>query len=227
MGRSYMPNSSSVTACYTFSGLDGSSPTGSLTKVGGFVYGTTAAGGAYSAGTVFKIDPTNCSQLIWVYSFGSQPGDGGSPNGGLVKVGNKLYGTTGYGGANGHGTIFTVNLPGTAPVEHPIYSFQTGGSNGTTPTAPVIADGNLLYGTTAGGGGTGCGGSGCGTVFQYTLPPGPTSYSTIHSFQGTDGMSPVAGLVLDPYDGGLYGTTKQGGATNTGTVFDLVCPACQ
>ncbi len=90
----YMPNSSNVTDCYTFSGSDGSDPVGSLTKVGGFVYGTTYAGGTYGAGTVFKIDPTNCSQLVWVYSFGSQPGDGAGPNGGLIKVGNKLYGTT-------------------------------------------------------------------------------------------------------------------------------------
>lgn len=42
----------------------------------------------------------------------------------------------------------------------------------------------------------------------------------MHSFRLTDGNSPVAGLVMGA-DGNFYGTTKQGGTKNYGTVFKI------
>ena len=42
----------------------------------------------------------------------------------------------------------------------------------------------------------------------------------LHSFQGTDGAEPVAGLVLGS-DGNFYGTTSLGGTSNLGTVFRI------
>jgi uncharacterized repeat protein (TIGR03803 family) len=45
--------------------------------------------------------------------------------------------------------------------------------------------------------------------------------TTLHSFgQGSDGRSPVAGLIFDA-SGNLYGTTLGGGANEKGTVFKL------
>jgi uncharacterized repeat protein (TIGR03803 family) len=83
-----------------------------------------------------------------------------------------------------------------------------------------------LYGTTYYGGasGTGCGGSGCGTVFQ--LAPGTNGKWTekvLHSFKanGKDGYNPDASLIFDAA-GNLYGTTNAGGASDYGTVFELV-----
>ena len=43
----------------------------------------------------------------------------------------------------------------------------------------------------------------------------------LHSFgNGTDGVNPQAGLIIDAADN-LYGTTYQGGIHNLGTVFEL------
>jgi uncharacterized repeat protein (TIGR03803 family) len=42
----------------------------------------------------------------------------------------------------------------------------------------------------------------------------------LHSFDGTDGKLPIAGLVQDT-NGNLYGTTLEGGANDDGTVFGL------
>jgi uncharacterized repeat protein (TIGR03803 family) len=101
----------------------------------------------------------------------------------------------------------------------PLYSFT--GSDGANPEASLIADpaGNL-YGTTRFGGATtteGCRPLGCGTVFQLT-PSG--SLNVLHSFTGSDGAYPYAGLLADAA-GNLYGTTWDGGDNGRGTVFQL------
>jgi uncharacterized repeat protein (TIGR03803 family) len=62
--------------------------------------------------------------------------------------------------------------------------------------------------------------AGCGTIFKIT-PTG--QFSLIHSFKGTDGAKPIAGLTLGT-DGNFYGVTSAGGpgfATDggLGTVF--------
>src|SRR5262249_50285683 len=44
--------------------------------------------------------------------------------------------------------------------------------------------------------------------------------STLASFNGTNGSSPEAGLIMDS-SGNLYGTTNSGGASKDGTVFEL------
>jgi uncharacterized repeat protein (TIGR03803 family) len=73
----------------------------------------------------------------------------------------------------------------------------------------LAPDGNF-YGT-AQDGGT----SGYGTVFKMTHSGALT---TLASFNGTDGVLPVAGLTLG-LDGNLYGVAKSGGALQEGTVF--------
>ncbi|HTZ82023.1 MAG TPA: choice-of-anchor tandem repeat GloVer-containing protein [Candidatus Acidoferrales bacterium] len=44
--------------------------------------------------------------------------------------------------------------------------------------------------------------------------------TVLHSFTGTDGVSPLLNLVFDSA-GNLYGTAGEGGASNNGTVFEL------
>ena len=66
-------------------------------------------------------------------------------------------------------------------------------------------DGNF-YGTTAAGGA-----NGNGTVFKIT-PSG--TLTTLHSFDGTDGSNPIAGLV-QATDGNFYGTTATGGGSSS------------
>ncbi len=49
-----------------------------------------------------------------------------------------------------------------------------------------------------------------------SLPPALTR--SLHSFAGTDGLTPLGALVEDG-QGTFYGTTNAGGANNLGTVF--------
>lgn len=46
------------------------------------------------------------------------------------------------------------------------------------------------------------------------------TFSTLHSFNGTDGSAPTAGLV-QATNGDIYGTTSGGGANNAGTIFKI------
>lgn len=216
------PNNTATT-CFIFNGITGDNAVGNLVKAGSFYYGVTSTDGSYGKGVVFKIKQ-NC-QLMWTWSFGG-PGDGIQPLGGLVAVGSVFYGTTSGGGANGLGTIFQIDASGN---EHVVYSFSQNGTNGTNPSGSIYFNGTSLDGTTTHGGGP-CtqNANGCGTVYQYNLPPSPTSYSTLHVFLGgtADGQYPT-GISYDPTDAGLYGTTPQGGSGLNGTIWSLVCPSCQ
>ena len=96
--------------------------------------------------------------------------------------------------------------------------------NGSSPEATLLqASDGTFYGTTIyGGSSTSCQ-HGCGTVFKLT-PSGPV---TIHSFSGSDGSSPYAGLTQGA-NGNFYGATISGGNTiaqlcpsGCGTVFEI------
>ncbi len=187
----------------------------------GNFYGTTTGGGAYctdtgGCGTVFKITPQGA--LTTLYSFCAQENcaDGTGPVGGLVRAtdGN-LYGTTEGGGAQNYGTVFRITPEGTLTTLH---SFDS--TDGAFPYAGLVqaTDGNF-YGTTYAGGAYQPFGQ--GTVFKIT-PEG--TLTTLHSFDTSDGNSPIAGLV-QAMDGNFYGTTVSGGTYSGGTVFRLVAYA--
>jgi len=211
----------SETVLHSFSGYnssnpsasDGANPTASLILgADGNFYGTTVLGGAHGPniglGTIFKITPNGTESVF--YSFDSYPGDGAGPAASLIlgSDGN-FYGTTEYGG-NGDGTVFKITPAGSETV---LYSFL-GGSDGYYPLASLLqgSDGNF-YGTTEYGGTYSS-----GTIFKVT-PSG--SETVLYSFgsQTGDGGNISAGLILGS-DGGLYGTSVQGGsAGNHGTVY--------
>ncbi len=89
------------------------------------------------------------------------------------------------------------------------------GTDGASPRNVALAqglDGNL-YGTTSLGGA-----NNHGTVFRVTTWG---ELTTMHSFLGTDGSDPWAGLVLAA-NGSFYGTANRGGSsTYTGTLFKM------
>jgi uncharacterized repeat protein (TIGR03803 family) len=155
---------------------------------------------------------------------------GAKSEAGLISDSQRnLYGTTDIGGdlncnsGAGCGTIFELSKTGTETV---LYTFK-GGHDGERPLAALLRDaaGNL-YGTTWEGGGDGCGGPGCGTVFK--LEPVSGVETILHRFTGgTDGQSPVSGLISDA-QGNLYGATELSGDGNgvcgslgCGTVFKI------
>src|SRR5208282_1858392 len=192
-------------------GKDGDQPAGLVQDSEGSFYGTTASGGAYNNGTVFKLSAKGVLKLL--YTFKVSP-DGASPQAGLVldpRNGN-LYGTTELGGKYGVGTVFEVNASG---IETVLYNFGAG-TDGAYPVAGLIMDSNgNLYGTTEKGGVYNN-----GTAFK--LDNTGATEIWLYSFAGypTDGEYPTAPLVLDN-TGNLYGTTQEGGAQNNGTVFRL------
>jgi uncharacterized repeat protein (TIGR03803 family) len=129
-----------------------------------------------------------------------------------------FYGTTVAGGAHNDGTVFEITAAGKLRT---LYSFcsQTNCTDGDQPFAGLVQGGNgNFYGTTElGGDVTDCVPYGCGTVFKIT-PSG--TLITLHSFVGTDGGYPQAGVVKAT-DGNVYGTTTLGGANGYGTIFEL------
>jgi uncharacterized repeat protein (TIGR03803 family) len=194
-----------LTPVASFPGSEGANPFSPLLQAGdGNFYGTTANGGNYGDGTVFRITPGGVSATL--YSF-TGAADGSGSVAGLIQADDGwLYGTTEYGGAYGYGTVFQISTSGSLTT---LYSF-TGAEDGGNPTASLIQgrDGGL-YGTAAGG-------DFYGTVFRIT--PGG-QFTLLYSFTGVDdGAFPEAALV-QARDGGLYGTANQGGINGVGTVF--------
>jgi uncharacterized repeat protein (TIGR03803 family) len=208
----------------------------------GVLYGTTSQGGAGSNGTIFRIS-TNGADFFSLYSF-TGGADGGYPIGGLVQGPDaQLYGTTSAGGnanvnlGQGYGSIFKITTDGAFTL---LLDFD--GTNGGSPEASlmVAGDGNL-YGTANTGGIGSLFGSNnlftpiYGTIFQLTTNG---TLTTLLSLDGNYGGDAPHSTLWQGRDGGLYGTTSQGGTNDLslngqyfgdGTVFRLgvVPPAIQ
>jgi uncharacterized repeat protein (TIGR03803 family) len=204
------------TVLHTFTGPlnsagDGGFPSGGLVvDSSGNLYGTTAAGGFWGEGTVFKIDPLGNETLL--YSFGSLRRDGTGPAGLSFGPGGILYGTTSGGGDSSAGTIFKLDTQGNETI---LYSFAGLRSDGSNPSGPVArdAEGNL-YGVTLSGGA-----SLRGVV--YKLDSSGTE-TILHNFVlGADGADPDGRLYVNS-QGVVFGTTFQGGRNlGNGTVFKI------
>lgn len=203
-----------------FSGTntDGANPN-ALVLSGSTLYGTTASGGSFDTGLVFRMntDGTGFAVLRNFEAFVS--GDAAHPNGGLLLVGGTLYGTTVNGGAGTFGTVFRINTNGTGYSVLKNFAFSDGASPGTS----LAMAGSMLFGTTSGGGWGG------GTVFGLRsngmehavlkyFPPAIRNLGT-DTYTNSDGARPQAGVLLS--EGALYGTTYWGGGSGYGTVFKL------
>jgi uncharacterized repeat protein (TIGR03803 family) len=166
---------------------------------------------------------------IVLHSFDDMTGDAAIPGGGLASDSSgNLYGTGSEGGTTMHnlGAVFELNpATGGSWTEKVLRNFS--GGNGYSPeAAPTLDAAGNLYGTTIWGGGLGvnyCGQDGCGAVFELSPKAGGGWTETlIHRFDpnGSDGLTPYAGLVFDAA-GNLYGATIEGGIYNQGVVFEL------
>ena len=207
------------TVLYAFKGgTDGASLIGGVVRDNaGNLYGTTGNGGAFSKGTVFKLDATGDETVLYSFTGGA---DGAIPLAGLMRdAAGNLYGTTEHGGdltcnTNiGCGTVFKLDTTGKETV---LYSFK-GKADGSAPVAGVIRDaaGNL-YGTTQLGGIFSS-----GTVFKLdTTGKETVLYTFTGGRGGTDGYFPDGALIRDAA-GNLYGTTQLGGNFSFGTVFKV------
>jgi uncharacterized repeat protein (TIGR03803 family) len=139
---------------HTFTGrTDGEYPNNGLVEGdNGTLYGTTLFGGSFQTGTVFSLKESGGTWTHTVlHDFGSG-NDGQEPYGGLLRVGDTLYGTAEYGGLYGGGIVYSLSGSGGTWIETILYNFGSG-TDGALPCAAMIADaqGNL-YGTTFAGG---------------------------------------------------------------------------
>lgn len=211
---------------YSFKGgTDGEYPNSTLIAVNGKFYGTTEAGGSWvpygygnGYGTVFEFDPSTNQERV-LYAFTGITGrDGSDPTTQLTFAGNKLYGTTVYGGYAGSscpvyygcGIVFSLGLSsGKYKIIHRFHGTDGRGPGGVT------AFKSSLLGTTFNGG---C----CGLV--YSIDTKTDKETILYSFSGYskgDGVGPgynQSPIVLNGY---LYGTTLGGGTGNDGTVWRL------
>jgi uncharacterized repeat protein (TIGR03803 family) len=193
---------------------DGSEPFGGLVQgTDRSFYGTTYQGGSdncpQGCGTIFKFTPGQTAPIsLWSFCAGRGCLDGFWPHAALVQgTDGNFYGTTGYGGANGGGTIFRITPAGALTT---LYSFV----DSFYPLGALVqgkSDG-YFYGTASDGG------AGHGTVFKISADG--LTFLTLHSFNLADGATPAAGLVQGT-DGYFYGTTEFGGPNGGGTVFKV------
>jgi uncharacterized repeat protein (TIGR03803 family) len=200
-------------------GSDGSDPWSNyfISDAKGNLYAATAAGGTYSAGTVFMLSPAGKETVL--YEFTGSNGDGSAPHGRLAfDADGEIYGTTQGGGTNGTGTVYRLSpKSGGGWTEKVIYNFSATGADGTAPSAgmTIAADGTM-YSTTPDGGAYGA-----GTVFSLKKTSKGWKQTVIQSLNGSsNGGFPYEGLMMDAV-GNLYGAAPTGGASGQGVIYRL------
>src|SRR5262249_55183019 len=151
------------------------------------------AGGDWDGGVVYAFN-TNGTSYTNIHSFKwyTPPSneiseDGVSPECDLILSGNRLYGTTYFGGTFGGGSVFKVNTDGTGFTN--LHFFQWAGfysyppaysatnADGGHPSSGLVLVGDTLFGATDNGGLYGN-----GTVFA--LKTDGTGFTVLHSFTG-------------------------------------------
>jgi hypothetical protein len=129
---------------------------------------------------------------------------------GTAETANSVYEPLSAGPASPITQTFTV-----AP-QPVLVNFDSITAAGTLSSLIVDANGNLLGAISAGGA------NGDGAVYEIanTATGYATTPSTLVSFDGTDGASPMASLTADA-NGDLFGTTSAGGTNGHGTLYEV------
>jgi uncharacterized repeat protein (TIGR03803 family) len=207
-----------LTTLYTFCSLancaDGANPlAGLIQATNGDLYGTTG-GGSIENGTIFQMTPAGALTTLYTFCQTACTGGGSRPYGALVQsINGDLYGTTELGGNLDGGTIFQITPSGAFTTLRSFCSLANC-ADGEYPYSGLIqATNGDLYGSTDFGGTRGG-----GTVFEFT-PVGV--FTTLYNFCATcDGGRGPAGL-FQATNGEVYGSTTNGGTSNSGTIFSL------
>lgn len=142
----------------TSTNRDGSYICGGMVMWNGILYGTTRWGGDYANGVIFKVNPDGSGFAVlkhFAAATGINSGldaslnpDGMYPLGDLMVANGVLYGTTQYGGNYGAGTLFSLTIPPTPPLQAtncgygPVLCWTDDGLNRTLQTTTDLTSGN-------------------------------------------------------------------------------------
>lgn len=175
----------------------------------GMFFGTTRGGGAFDAGTVFKMSETGTVTTLHDFAGGA---DGELPYAAPIQsVKGDFYGTTSGNDSLGtppFGSVYRITEDGNFTLLH---AFT--GSDGASPRGPLVQGADYyFYGTTIGGGQYGD-----GTIFRVSSSG---EFQVLVNFDGTNGKLPFAGLI-EANDGNFYGVTAHGGSSNKGVLFRM------
>ena len=214
---------------------DGNNPIGGLlADKAGDLFGTTDEGGANGDGTLFEIVKTAggyaSAPTVLVNFDAENPGHFNSL---IADTDGNLFATSSGGGAYAGGDVYevaktTTGYASTAtvlasfngPIVHSAPELNTDGSY-PIGTLLIDAQGDL-FGTTEFGG---VSGNGVAFEIKKTSSGYDTTPTVLQSFSfsGADGGEPTGGLVMGA-DGGLIGTTLEGGTNDAGAVYEITMP---
>ncbi len=203
--------------------VGGASPAGPLLQPSGgnYLYGPAAAGGTSGRGTIYRIRLDGTGFEV-VHEFTDLSGDsppvnidGAAPLIGLTDGGDGLiYGAASTGGANGVGTLFSID-PNSLLLSV-LHDFDK--ADGAYPGgALIVGSDSRLYGTTSGGGTSSNGDpTNLGTIFSIARDG--LGFTRLYSFNGDDGSVP-AGPLLQLDATTFVGIALSGGKCGQGTMF--------
>ena len=220
-GTVFQITSSGILATlYSFSGNDGSQPSGLMLGKDGNFYGTTRSGGitntdGSSYGTAFRI--TSSGLFATIYLFNGN--DGWQPIGKLTQgTDGNFYGVTRVGGNNTLGKIYRLTPSGQLTTFASTTNLSWSGVYllpGVGALGSLMIQGNdgNFYGFTL------------TTLFQMTMSGTLTTLISLNVANGTQPFS-----LLQAADGNFYGVMRFGGTPDVnglthGTVFRLSVPS--
>lgn len=199
---------------------DGKSPApGALVfDQAGNLYGTTIFGGSSATlsnpgdGTVFELKPSSGGWTHSVLFSFTDSSQGSAPYGSVIfdHAGN-LYGTTGFLGAYGSGTVYELSPSGSGWTEQTLASVNFDRAY-TYAGLVMDAQGNLF-------GASGCGNSEAGGIFELSPSNGGWTFNVLYSWLPVN-EGPCSTMTLDAA-GNLHGTSSWTGLYNKGEVFQL------
>lgn len=211
---------------------DGANPYAGLTYAGAAagqlydgvspLFGATYYGGSGedgTGGTVFSIMPKSGSkqwseQVLYNFCMQSHCTDGRNPTfPPYIDTQGNLFGSS-LGGQSDHGAVFELSPSGSTYVETVLHSFCGENCHDGDGVGAVIGDSqDNLYSV------AGLGKNRDGLIFKLSPNGTQWQFEDLANFNGKNGSVPGA-LIMDA-SGNLFGTTRQGGAKNAGTVFEF------
>ena len=206
-----------LTTLFSFPGFpNGWDPYGMMHGANGNFFGITYYGGPncsieLGCGTFYKTTPDGSLTTLYNFCSRSNCTDGRNPYATpLQAINGNFYGTTVSGGSGCCGTIYEMTPAG---ILRTLHSFN--GSDGVQPTNLIQGRDGNFYGTTLLGGS-----NNFGTIFKIT-PKGVLTklYDFCMQTGCLDGSGPAS--LLQGTDGNFYGTATDGGANDSGTLFEI------